>query len=358
MDVLSEIVAIADARNVDVVVVAGDLFETAAPTPESEALVYSTLLDLADVGASVVVIAGNHDNTRRLRAVAPVFRRGEVMVVSEPAAPDAGGSPVLDIDGTELRLALLPFVSQRGIIRAAELMDNPAFENANMYSARVRALIEVLTADFSPAAVNVVVAHGFVAGGSVGGGERAAHLLDEYAITAQAFPASASYVALGHLHRPQKIQGAAPIHYCGSPLQLDFGEQRQPKQVNIVEVEAGVPAAVDGVRLSGGRGLRTISGTLDELRSLADEDDDWLKVRVDETRRPDLAQDVRTLLGDRVVDIEVSHVGDDTSVKAPTRRAGREPVALFGEYLEDLGIDDDRLRHLFLELLEDGTESA
>jgi len=353
VEVLSEIVGIAEDRDVDVVIVAGDLFETAAPTPESEALVYSTLLDLADLGTSVVVIAGNHDNARRLRAVAPVFRRGDVLVVSEPTAPDAGGSPVLDIDGVELRLALLPFVSQRGIIRAAELMSNAAFENANAYAARVRALIDMLTADFSPAAVNVIVAHGFVAGGATGGGERAAHLLDEYAVTAQAFPASASYVALGHLHRPQKIAGAAPIHYCGSPLQLDFGEQRQRKQVNVVDAEPGAPASVDAVTLTGGRGLRTISGTIDELRSLAGDDDDWLRVRVDEARRPDLAQDVRAVLGDRVVDIEVIGASDAELEPAPERRVGRDPVDLFGEYLHDLGIEDDRLRDLFVELLDD-----
>ena len=224
--VLDEIVAITDEQQVDVVLVAGDIFESSAPAPESEALVYRTLLRLAETAGHVVVISGNHDNARRLHAVTPLFELGNVDLLSEAVSPDAGGFRRLPIGDESLNLALLPFVSQRGIIRAADLMEGAAFENANVYADRLRALIELLTSGFDTDSVNVVMAHAFVLGGTAGGGERSAHLVEEYALTAQAFPATASYVALGHLHRPQKIAGPAPIHYCGSPLQLDFGEQR------------------------------------------------------------------------------------------------------------------------------------
>ena len=232
-------------------------------------------------------------------------------------------------------------------------MEGAAFEHANAYADRLRILIEHLTAGFDSDSVNVVVAHGFVFGGTAGGGERAAHLVDEYGLTAQAFPSTASYVALGHLHRPQKIPGGAPIHYCGSPLQLDFGEQRQAKQVNVVDLEPGAPAKVTKAPLSSGRGLRTISGTLAALREERDEvEGQWLRVRVDEPRRPDLADDVRALLGDGVVDVEVIHESDAAPV-VQERRLGRDPLIAFGEYLEELGVDDQRLTNMFVELLED-----
>lgn len=351
--VLCEITEIARDHEVDVVLVAGDLFESAAPTPESEALVYETLLGLAEHAEHVVVIAGNHDNPRRLNAVAPLLALGNVTVLTDAASPDAGGFRRLTIGTESLNLALLPFVSQRGIIRAAALMEGAAFEHANAYADRLRVLIEHLTAGFDSDSVNVVVAHGFVFGGTAGGGERAAHLVDEYGLTAQAFPATASYVALGHLHRPQKIPGGTPIHYCGSPLQLDFGEQRQAKQVNVVDLEPGAPAKVTKAPLSSGRGLRTISGTLAALREERDEvEGHWLRVRVDEPRRPDLADDVRALLGDGVVDVEVIHESDAAPV-VQERRLGRDPLIAFGEYLEELGIDDQRLTNMFVELLED-----
>ena len=351
--VLCEITEIARDHEVDVVLVAGDLFESAAPIPESEALVYETLLGLAEHAEHVVVIAGNHDNPRRLNAVAPLLALGNVTVLTDAASPDAGGFRRLTIGTESLNLALLPFISQRGIIRAAALMEGAAFEHANAYADRLRILIEHLTAGFDSDSVNIVVAHGFVFGGTAGGGERAAHLVDEYGLTAQAFPATASYVALGHLHRPQKIPGGAPIHYCGSPLQLDFGEQRQAKQVNVVDIEPGAPAKVTKAPLSSGRGLRTISGTLAALREERDDvEGHWLRVRVDEPRRPDLADDVRALLGDGVVDVEVIHESDAAPV-VQERRLGRDPLIAFGEYLEELGIDDQRLTNMFVELLED-----
>lgn len=356
--VLGEIVSISESQEVDVVIVAGDLFESAAPTPESEGLVYETLLRLAKHADHVVVIAGNHDNPRRLKAVAPLLALGNVHVLTEAAPPEAGGVQHLTVGDETLNLALLPFVSQRGIIRAAALMEGAAFEHAQVYADRLRVLIEHLTAGFHADAVNVVVAHGFVLGGSAGGGERAAHLVEEYGLTAQAFPATASYVALGHLHRPQKIPGGAPIHYCGSPLQLDFGEQRQAKQVNIVDVAPGVPAKVTAAPLTSGRGLHTISGTLADLAAKRDElDDQWLRVRVDEPRRPDLADDVRALLGDGVVDVEVIHESDATPVERE-RRLGRDPVETFTEYLTELGMADKRLTAMFVELLEDTEVSS
>ena len=351
--VLDEIVDIAREQDVDVTLVAGDLFESAAPTAESEALVYQTLLKLIDASDHVVVIAGNHDNSRRLEAVTPLLELGNVHVVSNAVAPDEGGFRRIDVGGVVCNVAMLPFVSQRGIVRATALMEGAAFEHANEYAERLRVLIELLTADFDTGSVNVVLAHAFVLGGSAGGGERNAHLVEEYGLTAQAFPVTASYVALGHLHRGQKIPGPAPIHYCGSPLQLDFGEQRQIKQVNIIDVEPGVPAAVTPVKLSSGRGLQTVSGTLAELREIRDEIADlWLRVQVDEPRRPDLADDVRALLGDGVVDVAVLQ-GQDAEPARPEARLGRDPMESFAEYLGELGVTDDRLTNMFVELLED-----
>ena len=89
--VLAEIAELAGAHEADIVVVAGDLFDTATPSPESEQIVYEALLALAGTGATVAVIAGNHDNARGLRAVAPLLALGNVHLVAEPRRPDDGG---------------------------------------------------------------------------------------------------------------------------------------------------------------------------------------------------------------------------------------------------------------------------
>ena len=353
--VLAEIAQIAARDEVDLVIVAGDLFDSAAPSAEAERIVYRALLDLADTGARVAVIAGNHDNPRRLRAVAPLLRLGQVHVVAEPTRPDDGG--VIELrtrDGADVRLAMLPFVSKRGIVRAKHLLAKQAFENVQDYRERLRLLIQRLCEPFHLDTVNVLTTHAFVLGGEAGGGERLAHLVEEYAITAQSFPMSIGYGALGHLHRPQSVRH--PLHYCGSPLQLDFGEAEQVKQVNVVTLEPGIPADVRAVRLTAGRPLRTLTGTLEELTSVSVDDDAWLKVVVQGPGRAGLAQTVRELLGPGVVDVRVESPGSAVRKRRLDHRS-RSPQEVFGEYLEHENIEDRRVRDLFGELLDEQSDA-
>ncbi len=386
--VLGEICSIAEREAVDLVVVAGDQFETAAPSPESERIVYDTFLRLAEV-APVLALSGNHDNPRRFDAVGPLLRLGRITMATEPRRPDDGGVVELMVgDGTPVKAAMIPFVSQRAIVRADELMSAAAYENAQTYAQRMTNVVAALTAPFDGDSVNLVVAHAFVQGGETGGGERAAHLADEYAIPSVAFGAAASYVALGHLHRPQSVRGATAMHYCGSPLQLDFGEEAQSKQVNIVELEPGLPAKVTPVELSAGRALRTLRGTLAQLATLAESLDsvgsaggdaadgvaeptlfsadvgvsevpgsgpDWLRVRVNEPARAGLANEVRELLGDGVVDVMIDFDGDPASAPRRRRRDGRSPRELFDEFLAEREIVDERLAPAFAELLEEAS---
>lgn len=351
--VLGEIVSVAERENVDLVVMAGDLFETAAPNPESEAVVYEAFLALARV-APVLAVAGNHDNPRRFKAIAPLLELGRVTLLPEAVPAAHGGAQSLTTsDGTVVKVALLPFVSQRAIIRADQLMSDAAFEQAQAYSDRLLRVLGALTADFSLDAVNLVIAHAFVQGGSAGGGERAAHLQEEYAVPALAFPAPANYVALGHLHRPQAVRGATAIHYCGSPLQLDFGEEEQVKQVNVVELVPGLPARVTAVPLTSGRPLRTVRGTLEQLAPLADTlGDAWLRVRVNEPARSGLADEIRAMLGAGVVDVIVDHDRPSGGAARDARRDGRTPHQLFADYLAENDIADPALETAFARLYE------
>ena len=352
--VFDEIAHIAESEQVDSVVVAGDLFDTSAPTPEAEDVVYQTLMRFSATGAQVVVISGNHDNARKLRVLAPLLHRCGVRMITEPLRPHDGG--VLSLvtrDGTPLRIAALPFVSQRGIVRAEQLMSAAAFQNAQEYSRRLGLIIDMLCASFADDAVNVLLAHAFVTGGVTGGGERAGHVTDEYTVPSTVFPASASYVALGHLHRPQRIAAATAVHYCGSPLQLDFGESNQAKQVNLVTLEPGLPAAVAAVPLNCGRQMRTFVGTVEQLRASVTDDDSWLRLIVREPHRAGLGDSVRTIFGPRVVEVRIEAPSDiHANTTNPPSRHGRSPNELFNEFLAERHIQDPRVGALFAELLE------
>lgn len=348
--VLAEIARVADAERCDLVLVAGDVFDSAAPAPDAERIAYRALLDLAEV-APVVVVAGNHDSSGRLGAVAPLLAASRVTVAADVRAPDAGG--VLDVAGA--RIALLPFLSQRGIIRADELMATRADEHDQRYAARLGHLVDALTAGFALDRVNVVLAHLTVVGGTLGGGERAAHTVFEYAIPATLFPASASYVALGHLHRPQQVPGPAPAWYAGSPLQLDFGEVDDDSAVLVIDAAPGTPARVRAVPLTAGRRLRTVRGTLEELEEQAGVTGTaHLRVVVVGQAVAGLAEQVRGWFPDAVDVVVEAPEGTGGTAAAPRpARLGRSARELFDEYLAERGASDARVAELFGELLDE-----
>jgi exonuclease SbcD len=355
--VLAEIAGVAGSEEVDLVIVAGDLFDVVAPSAEAEGIVFRALLDLAAV-APVVMVAGNHENPRRLEAVAPLLELGRVTVGASLRRPEEGGVVrIRTTSGAIARIALVPFLSRRAIVTADDLMELDADQHGGMYAERLGRILARLSADLSTDDVNLVVAHLMVAGAATGGGERPAHTIFDYAVSPQVFDPSLSYVALGHLHRAQKVPAAAEVRYSGSPLQLDFGETEDRKVVVIVEADPGVPARVREVPLTSGRALRLVRGTLEQIEALGDEvGDAYLRIELDERARSGLAETVRELLPN-AVDVVLAPRPGRTDGETPAVRLGRPPGELFREYLAGREVDDDDLTKLFDTLLAEAHEA-
>jgi DNA repair protein SbcD/Mre11 len=369
--VLAEIAGIAERESVELVIVAGDLFDTATPTAEAEGIVYRALLDLAAGGRSVVVVAGNHDSAQRLAAVAPLSEASGIQVASAVRPPDEGG--VLDIEvggagGGVAQVALLPFPSQRYVVTADLLLSGEAADAHAAYADRIVRIVGSLTSRFRADTVNLVVAHVMVMGGTMGGGERGAHTVFDYWVPATAFPGSAQYVALGHLHRAQQLAGPAPLHYCGSPLQLDFGETANDPVVKLVDVRPGLPADVRSVPLTAGRRLRTLRGTLvDVLAAVPGAGDgagpgpgpgpgdarEHLRVVLAEPARAGLADEVRARVPTAVEVVLAPRETDRAPRTADPDRLRRTPHDLFAEYLAESEVRDERVVALFDELVDD-----
>lgn len=343
--VLAELTGIAGDNAVDLTVVAGDVFDTSSPTPVAEEIAWRSLLDLAEV-SPVVIVGGNHDSAARLDAVAPLLAMGRITMLGAPRSPGDGGT----LDLGEARIALLPFVSQRGIVKAEEIMSSDPDQHAGAYEDRLRRVVARLTEGMTPETVNILVSHLTVYGALAGGGERQAHIFG-YAVPASLFPGHLSYVALGHLHRQQKMPHAAAVWYSGSPLQLDFGEVADQKGALVVDAEPGSPATVTSVPLSAGRRLATLRGTLAEVLARADEvSDAYVKVELVEKARVGLADEVRAAIPDAVDVVlqSVEHMAED-----PEPRQTMQPVEAFSRYLADRGADDSRVEALFAELLDE-----
>lgn len=302
--VLDEIIAIARDQSVDLAIVAGDLFDRAIAPYDAISLVLDALRRLAEAAGSVVVIAGNHDSVALLDLLAPWLKDLGIHLVPHIRRPGEGG--VLTIpsrDGTEVAaVAAFPFLHE------AQVVDFMAESEEwfKGYDKRVQGICRALCGALDPEAVRILTGHFFVAGAELGGGERTIQVGPQYATSAQAIPPTVHYAALGHVHRPQPIPGAAvPARYAGSVLPLDFSERTHRKEVVLLEASAHRPARVWSQQLASGRRLLRVEDTMDALRARAEAgefDGAYLDVRVT-TPGPvfGIADEVRSFLPDAVL---------------------------------------------------------
>jgi DNA repair protein SbcD/Mre11 len=362
--VLRSIASAARDNDADLVLVAGDLFESSAPNAKAQGLVIRTLLELREDGCQVVVIAGNHDNADLLDAVyRPALGLvGGLDVLGTPKRPEAGGTLALRTrSGEDVRVAALPFVSKRYAVRAAEVMLHELAEHALDYSRRVAAMIDVLTGSFTPDTVNIVMAHVTLLDGRCGGGERDVQTRLDYQLPAGVFPASAHYAALGHLHRQQEIPAPCPAFYSGSPLAVDFGEETNEPAALLVTATPGMRADARPVPIAGARRLRTLRGTLEQVVAEGEQDPEaWLRVILAEPARAGLGDLVRDELPNA---LEVTLADEyrpkpGSTGKDQPSRIGRSPAELFADYLREQNVDDPRLQAMFTELLDEATGAS
>ncbi len=350
--VFGQIVDIAREEGVDLVIVAGDLYDTASPSSAAQRLLTSTLSALRGTGAEVVAIAGNHDNgpgleaLREWAAAAGIHLRGRIGKAADHLVTGVTSG------GERWRLAALPFVNQRYAVRAAELFELSTADTESAYADHLRRMVAALSQSFSADTVDLFCGHLTVVGGKVGGGEREVHTVADYAVPAAIFPASTNYVALGHLHRAQQIEGPCPIRYSGGPLAVDFGEEDHTPSVTLVDVTADTPARVRQVPLTEAVPLKTLRGTLDELREAEVDERAWLRVFVTEPARAGLRGEVADLFP-RAVQIHIDPIMRADAAAPRQRRSGRSPGELFDAYLAENGHDDPAVAALFAELYEE-----
>jgi len=357
-EVLAEIAAIAEQNQVDAVLVAGDIYEHAAPSAAAQNLVVQTLLRLRRAGAEVIAIAGNHDHGPTFEAYRPLMGVAGITLVGAVRRPDRGGVVRFRArSGDDVQLAVLPFLTPRYAVRAAEIVGQTPSENVRAFDEMVRQVVGALTAGFGGDTVNLVMSHLTCIGGTFGGGERSAQSIFEYSVPATLFPVSAHYVALGHLHRRQTLAAHCPVHYSGSPIAVDFGEQANTSVVCLVEASPSVPARVTDVPIAAGRRLRTVRGTLAELEAQAASfGEDYLRVWLREPARAGLRDDAAAILPNALeVRIDAEFAARSRPDRPDVANAIRTPDQLFADFCAAEQVDDPRLAALFAQLHDEIT---
>lgn len=264
--VLSSLVDIVRSKRVDVVIVAGDVFDTFTPSAEAESVFYDVLSDLSALGVVTIVISGNHDDPTRLTASknltaskGVIFSDGEkfgdVKNFGKVKALRGDKNYVVIEDGAGERVyfAMLPYPTEARMKEAVN--DEESYED------KIKRYIAEATADNEENYPCVLAAHVFMLGGVGGASERQIELGGARMVPKSAIPKNVVYTALGHLHKRQVVDKERNIIYSGSILQNAFDECGYIKSVTVFDIKGGKVENLEVIELEGYLKLLKISAS-------------------------------------------------------------------------------------------------
>ena len=324
--ILEEICEVLRDEKPDAVLIAGDIYDKSAPSAEAVRLFDDFLSGLASDGQSVFVISGNHDSAARVAYGGRIMERSGVHL-SAPAY-EGGVRPVTLTDGHgPVDIYLLPFIKPVHVSLAFP------DEKIESYTDALRVAVEKMPID--PRRRSVLVAHQFVTGAvrsdseevSVGG-------LDN--VDAAVF-APFSYVALGHIHRPQNI-GSPRVRYSGTPLKYSFSEAGDEKSVTMAELDGKGEVSLRTIPLTPKRDLREVKGTYEELMKKENYEgtatEDYLHiVLTDEEDVPDAMRKLKTVYPNVLrLDYDNVRTRSGAVVEAASETEEKSPLALAEEF--------------------------
>ena len=230
-------------QGVDLLIVAGDVFDSANPPQSAEAQYYNFLSELFSQGdCAVIVVAGNHDSPAHLEAPRQILKAlGAHVMGAWPSTPNEVIVPLPDAKSPQLVVAAVPFLRDRDV-RTGQSGQSSAEIQQALVEGIARRYAEAAEAakPWSEQGIPLLaIGHLTVNGATPSDSERAIHVGGLGAVSGDCFPAVFEYVALGHLHCPQSAGGREQVVYAGSPIPLSFGEVEDQKSVRLLDFSGG-----------------------------------------------------------------------------------------------------------------------
>ncbi len=358
---LDWLVQTVERQKIDVVLIAGDVFDNGTPPNYALELYYTFLVKVAATCCRTVIITGgNHDSVATLHAPKAVLSALNIHVIGGITSHiDDEIIRITKDDGKVMGLVCaVPFLRDRDIRRSVpgesyEEKSRALLDGVRMHYSQVRnRALEILDnlRGHQKNAPLIAMGHLSVAGGLTSDGVREIYVGSSGEIESDDFPDEFNYVALGHLHYPQTVNGCEHIRYSGSPIALSFGEADTPKQVVVVETKTRQnPAKISFVDIPRFQALRVVEGKLEELeQKLRDILPDslletvWVEVKVD--AEP----------SDRTVESKVKAMIEGLPIELfAVKRIRKADRSAFtrkdaGENLQDMAVDEvfeKRLSH-------------
>jgi exonuclease SbcD len=372
---LNWLLEVIKCEKVDLLLVAGDIFDTGAPSNTALKQYYDFLRELYLTGCkNVIITGGNHDSISTLNAPKELLKYFNIQVIGGvPANLQDEIIPIKNEAGkTELVVCAVPFLRDKDVRlsiagETAEEREQRIKDGiCNHYKELVPYIIE-----YKNEGVPVIATgHLFAAGSSTSDSEKEIHVGNLGQICGDQFPVEFDYVALGHLHRPQIVGGFNHVRYSGSPIPLSFSENDDRKRILLLDFENSKLNNITEVPVPRQRRLVRFKGTLEkvQIQMLAFENEDcplpaWAEVQVEtETFLPNLEENLRELLCGKT-DLElitcrqtrlVPKITLDAQVQADLHLHDLQPKEVFRKRCEAEfpALSHDELLQTFDELLE------
>ena len=362
---LDWLLGIIQKHQVELLLVSGDIFDTALPSSDATNLYYRFLYRLFDeTDAYTVITAGNHDSARHLEAPREFLEMGRIYVVGLADDPTKCVF-TFPRNNPRVAVAAVPYLSESDLRHLS-------YETESDRNERYREWLKTFYADCvaeMPAELpKILMGHLFVQGGEIGDSERNVQIGGATATHADDFPENVSYVALGHLHRPQTIKrNDYPIRYSGSPIPLRFNETGYRKKVYLLEFsDDGTRIRDEEIEISIFKELCTVEGDEASVTSDAmtgDWDDKYIQVKLKlTTPAVGIGDKIRQAFSDRggdvlSVELELPKVENGSSDNLPELECPQKVFAQFHKENYDGNPPDETLTQTFSELVQMVEES-
>lgn len=325
--ILDQMLGIFEEQRVDGILIAGDVYDKVVPSAEAVQLFDEFITRLAKLKMPVCMISGNHDSAERLSFGAKLFESSDIYIsqVYDGKVKKVG----LEDEYGLVNVYLLPFLKPATVRHVLQRDDIESYEDG------VMAALQECEVDASQR--NILVAHQFVTGAdrcdseetSVGGLDNvSAEVFDKF-----------DYVALGHIHRPQKM-GRETLRYSGTPLKYSFSEVDHKKSVTIVELLEKRNVQINTVPLVPVRDMRKVRGTYMEVTAkesyTAENKMDYLQITLtDEEDVPGALQKLRTIYPNLMrLEYDNKRTRENRKVQAVEAQEQKSELELFGEFYE------------------------
>lgn len=327
---LLQLVAIAQAEQVDAVIIAGDIYDRSVPPASAVALLDEVLDQLVrQLAIPVIMIAGNHDSHERLGFASSHMAESGLHIIG-PLHAQLRPITLIGKQGSAVFYGL-PYADPASVREVFE-SDCQSHEEA------MAVLLAQVHQHDSVGLPKVVVSHCFLDGGDESDSERPLSIGGADKVSPSLFR-DFNYVALGHLHGPQ-YKGAEHVRYSGSILKYSFSEQRQKKSVTVVTLNDQGQASVEQVALKPQRDVRIIEGYLAELVASGEQDphrEDYVMIRLLDTHAIlDAIGKLRTVFPN-VLHLERTGLMADNSRLANSRdHAKKGELTMFSDFFEQV----------------------